>query len=140
MKIREFAESKGVSAQAIYKAVGRAGYSAKILTDRSGNITKKGLSVLRKIYPDSPDLDPVSEVETEEKDLIDRLKSENAALRIDLDMWQKRYFELVDKSNEERNHLQILIDQEQKLRAAAEHRGLIRRLFSGKKEKEGSAK
>ena len=55
MKIREFAEGKGLTKQAVYKALNRAGFSAKDLTDRSGNLSKKGLATLRKLFPDDQD-------------------------------------------------------------------------------------
>ena len=52
MKIKDFSEEKGLTKQAVYKAISRAGFSAKQITDRNGNITGKGFSVLRSLFPD----------------------------------------------------------------------------------------
>lgn len=147
MKIREFAEGKGLTKQAVYKALNRAGFSAKDLTDRSGNLSKKGLATLRKLFPDDQDQPELQQERPERPDQAaaqeqdqekELLRSRIKTLEDEVSDWKKRYFDLVDSSNNEREQLRILIDQEQRLRAAAENRGFLRRLFSGKKEKEGS--
>lgn len=136
MKIREFAEGKGLTKQAVYKALNRAGFSAKELTDRSGNLSKQGLSVLRRLFPADQDQPERPERAAPDQDQLEQLRIRIRELENEVSDWQKRYFALVDSSNTEREQLRIIIDQEQKLRAAAEHRGFIRRLFSGKKERE----
>lgn len=135
MKIREFAAEIGITPQAVYKAINRAGLSAKDLTTKSGNLTSKGLSQLRKLFSDDQEEEQPDQRPAQDQD---ELRIRIKALEDEVELWQKRYFDLVQSSNEERSQLRIIIDQEQKLRAAAEHRGIIRRLFSGKKEKEGS--
>ena len=141
MKIRDFAAEMGITPQAVYKAINRAGFSARALTNKSGNLTSKGLSELRKLFSEDHDEDQPDQ--KPDKSAQDQAELEMLRLKVDflehqVSQWEKRYFDLVESSNEERAQLRILIDQEQKLRAAAEHKGFIRRLFSGKKDKEGS--
>ena len=138
MKIRDFAAEIGITPQAVYKAINRAGLSARALTNKSGNLTSKGLSELRKLFSGDQDEDQPDQRPERSDQAQDELRLRIKALEDEVSLWQKRYFDLVESSNQERAQLRILIDQEQKLRAAAEHKGLIRRLFSGKKEKEGS--
>lgn len=138
MKIKDFAAEIGITPQAVYKAINRAGLSARSLTSKSGNLTSKGLSELRKLFSEDQDEDQPEQRPERSDQAQDELKLRIKALEDEVSLWQKRYFDLVESSNQERAQLRIIIDQEQKLRAAAEHRGIIRRLFSGKKEKEGS--
>ena len=137
MKIRDFALEKGLTPQAIYKAINRAGLSTKALTTKSGDLTKKGLTQLRLIFSDGEDLDQDQErPESKPADQAEDLRRKISDLESEVADWKKRYFDLVDSADKEREQLRILIDQEQKLRAAAENRGFIRRLFSGKKERD----
>lgn len=53
MTIKEYADGKGVTRGAIYKAIGRAGYSSKDLTDKKGHVTPKGSAILSKLFPDA---------------------------------------------------------------------------------------
>ena len=138
MKIKDFAAEIGITPQAVYKAINRAGLSARALTSKSGNLTSKGLSELRKLFSEDQDEDQPDHRPERSDQAQDELRLRIKALEDEVSLWQKRYFDLVESSNEERAQLRILIDQEQKLRAAAEHKGIIRRLFSGKKDKEGS--
>lgn len=138
MKIKDFAAEIGITPQAVYKAINRAGLSARSLTSKSGNLTSKGLSELRKLFSEDQDEDQPEQRPERSDQAQDELRLRIKALEDEVSLWQKRYFDLVESSNQERAQLRIIIDQEQKLRAAAEHRGIIRRLFSGKKEKEGS--
>lgn len=138
MKIRDFAAEIGITPQAVYKAISRAGLSARALTNKSGNLTSKGLSELRKLFSGDQDEDQPGQRPERSDQAQDELRLRIKALEDDVSLWQKRYFDLVESSNQERAQLRIIIDQEQKLRAAAEHRGILRRLFSGKKDKEGS--
>lgn len=138
MKIRDFAAEIGITPQAVYKAINRAGLSARALTNKSGNLTSKGLSELRRLFSDDQDEDQPDQRPERSDQAQDELRFRIKALEDEVSLWQKRYFDLVESSNQERAQLRIIIDQEQKLRAAAEHRGIIRRLFSGKKDKEGS--
>ena len=138
MKIKDFAAEIGITPQAVYKAINRAGLSARAMTNKSGNLTSKGLSELRRLFSDDQEEErPERRPERADQDQ-DELRFRIKALEDEVAEWKKRYFDLVESSNEERAQLRIIIDQEQKLRAAAEHKGFIRRLFSGKKDKERS--
>ena len=52
LKIKEYAEEKNVSQNGLYKSIRRAGYSAKELTDKKGDITARGFTILNRIFPD----------------------------------------------------------------------------------------
>ena len=141
MKIKDFAESKGLTKQAIYKAVNRAGLSARQLTDNRGNITRKGSQILSKLFPANPEqrgspLDelPDQQQDDQQQELISGLKDQIKELEIRCKEWEKRYFDAVEAHKAETEQLRILISQEQQLRLAAERKGLIRRLFAGKQK------
>lgn len=142
MKIKEFSEGKGLTKQAVYKAISRAGFSAKQITDRNGNITSKGFSILRSLFPES---DPAADPETisgagqqpaEQTAEIEKLKQRIAELEESCRTWEQRYFDAVDSAKKESEQLRVLISQEQQLRLAAERKGLFRRLFAGKQTDE----
>ena len=140
MKIKDFAESKGLTKQAIYKAVNRAGLSARQLTDNRGNITRKGSQILSKLFPADPEQrgSPLDELPDQQQDdqqeLISGLRDQIRELEIRCKEWEKRYFDAVEAHKAETEQLRILISQEQQLRLAAERKGLIRRLFAGKQK------
>ena len=157
MKIKDFSEEKGLTKQAVYKAISRAGFSAKQITDRNGNITGKGFSVLRSLFPDpDPETDNQVEQGSSSGDRqqqpgtaaeIDRLKKQTEHQAAELErlqdrireleesckQWEKRYFDSVEAAKQEGQQLRVLLSQEQQLRLAAERKGLFRRLFAGKK-------
>ena len=60
MKIKEYADGKGLTKGAVYKAIIRNGHSAGELTDKRGNLTAKGMQILDEIYQE-PDQEPLSE-------------------------------------------------------------------------------
>lgn len=145
MKIREFAEEKGLSKQAIYKAISRAGLSAKQITDRNGNITGKGFSTLRSLFPDPDSKENGSgdsqqqsteQATEQQKAELDRLYQRITELENRCSEWERRYFEAVEQAKQERQQLRVLLSQEQQLRLAAENKGFFRRLFAGKKTDE----
>lgn len=138
MKIKEFSEGKGLTKQAVYKAISRAGFSAKQITDRNGNITSKGFSILRSLFPESESAaDPetisgAGQQPAEQTAEIEKLKQRIAELEESCRTWEQRYFDAVDAAKKESEQLRVLISQEQQLRLAAERKGLFRRLFAGK--------
>ena len=145
MNIKDFAEKKGITKQAVYKAINRSGMSAKLLTDKRGNLTKKGVNLLAKLFPDNPELTgkAFADAELLEDDQqpdqtgsneADQLRQTIKELEERCQEWEKRYFALIDSQNEETRQLRELIAREQQLRLAAEHKGLFKRLFSGKKQ------
>lgn len=141
MKIKDFSEEKRLSRQAVYKAINKAGFSARSLTDRNGNITKKGFSVLNRLFPPDPspvppDPDP-DEPEQAEQVNPDQQRISELLNRIDelerkCREWESRYFEQVNQTKAETEQFRILLAKEQELRMLAENKGFFRRLFSGK--------
>ena len=146
MKIKDFAAEKQLSKQAIYKAIQRAGFSAKQLTDRNGNITGKGFSVLRSLFPDpDPETDNQVEQGSSSGDRqqqpgtaaeLERLQQRIAELEESCRKWEQRYFEALETAKQEGQQLRVLLSQEQQLRLAAENKGFFRRIFAGRKESE----
>lgn len=141
MKIKDFAERKQLTKQAIYKALNRAGYSAKTLTDRSGNLTKKGLTVLNRLFPSGNDQsnqdqpDQPDQLDQDES-IVSDLRNQVNELKERCEQWETRYFEYVNQAKQENEQLRILLQREQELRLYAENKGFFKRLFAGKKEKE----
>lgn len=139
MKIKEFAERKQLTRQAVYKALNRSGYSAKDLTDRSGNLTKKGLTVLNRLFPSDGDQvnhEPPEPVEQDQSSIIDELRNQVDEQKRKCAEWESRYFEAVNQAKTETEQLRILLQREQELRLYAERKGIFKRLFAGKKEKQ----
>jgi len=164
MTVKEYAESKAVTTGAIYKAVSRSGHSMKELTDRKGQITGKGLSILSEIYPDDqePDQEPLSEPLKETRpddsaldDLRDRLsEAERARDRAEADLqnekerriraeeqaekWERLYLELQDKAAQERERILENAREAHVIAAqaqeAANKKSGFLRLFSGRKK------
>ena len=143
MTIKEFADRKKVSKQAVYKSINRNGISAKQPTDKQGNLTKKGLTILRKLFPDDRNLvdqavsdelltDDSRNAGDQEQEL-EQLRNRITELKTECEEWKSKYFQLVDSSREETQQLRILIQNEQTLRLQAEHKGFIKRLFAGRK-------
>lgn len=143
MKIRDFAEEKGLTKQAIYKAISRAGFSARQITDRNGNITSKGFSILRTLFPDAEQEQQQEtksgegQQQTEQQAAeLERLQERIRELEASCKQWEQRYFDAVETAKQEGQQLRVLLSQEQQLRLAAERKGLFRRLFAGKKADE----
>ena len=138
MKIKDFADKKGLTRQAVYKALNRSGYSAKKLTDRSGNLTKNGLTVLNRLFPSAGDQvnqEPPEPVEQDQSSIIDELRNQVDEWKRKCDEWESRYFEALNQANTEKEQLRVLLQREQELRLYAERKGVFKRLFAGRKEK-----
>ena len=162
MDFKGFAEEKGVTRGAIYKALKRSGYGAKELTDRQGHITQKGYVILRKLYPDDQETLPELLKEPEAEDsAIDELKArlneaerarEKAETALEnetrqRDLYEKLYKETKEELRQQRDaadkerqaflekisEANRLISQQQELARLASMNP-IRRLFSGKKK------
>ena len=161
MKIKEYAIGHHLTQSAVYKAVQRAGYSVKELTDKNNDLTAAGFAILAEIYHDSEisAQEPPSERLNESKpddSLIDDLKSRlseaekalaksETALKAETEqrtLFEKLYNETKDELREqrisaekEREQYKILIRAEQGLRMKAE-RSLFQRVkvfFLGEK-------
>ena len=161
MKIKEYADGKGLTKGAVYKAIIRNGHSAGELTDKRGNLTAKGMQILDEIYqePDQePFSEPLKETQPEDSvldDLRDRLsEAERARDRAEADLqnekerriraeeqaekWERLYLELQDKAAQERERIlenareaHVIAAQAQE--AANKKSGFLR-LFSGRKK------
>lgn len=169
MKIKEYADGKGLTKGAVYKAIIRNGHSAGELTDKRGNLTAKGMQILDEIYQE-PDQEPLSEPlkETQPEDSVledlrDRLReAERARDRAEADLqnekerriraeeqaekWERLYLELQDSAAQERDRIREQVRAAQVLTAQAQEvsknlsRNPLRRLFSGrKKDKDATA-
>jgi len=151
LKIKEFAESKNVSNQAIYKALNRAGYSTKQITNKYGNISPQGMRILKKLFPDDLQQDPEPGAgdqqpeETARKDSreaeylrekIKELEKQCEEWKTKCNEWEERYFDLQQSKAREAQELRGLLLQEQQLRMSVEKRGFFKRLFSGKQDNE----
>jgi len=142
MTIKEFAEGKGLTPQAVYKAVGRAGFKTRQLTDRKGKLTTSGISALKVLFPENPDESATAqeaEPKAESPELV-RLREQVEALQTrcreleqQCEDWKGRFFDAQEHSREEAQQMRQLLSQEQQLRMAAERKGFIRRLFAGKR-------
>ena len=141
MKIKEFADQKHLTQGAIYKAIGRAGYSAKQLTDRKGNLTGKGMALLVKLFSDDPE--PESEpvkAEKPEDIIIAELRDRLREAQERAEKWERLYFELQDRATQEREAHREELRAAHVLAAQAQETisklsmNPIRRLFSGKKK------
>ena len=143
LKIQEFAESKNVSNNAIYKAIRREGYAAKDLTDKRGNITVAGFKILRRMYPDEigeskqmPEQTEQEEKETELRNLRQQLSES----RERAEKWEKLYLELQERTAQERTEMQQQLKASQYLLAQQQEinsrllMNPFRRLFAGKKK------
>ena len=138
MKIKDFADKKELTRQAIYKALNRSGYSAKKLTDRSDNLTKNGLTILNRLFPSAGDQvyqDQPEPPEQDQSSIIDELRKQIDELKQKCSEWESRYFEAINQANTEKEQLRVLLQREQELRLYAERKGVFKRLFSGRKEK-----
>jgi len=162
MKIREFAEGIGITQGAIYKAILRAGYSTKKLTDKKGDITSAGMKILRRIYPEAaedqqPEREPEPGAEQEPESIINALRdqlrdAEGRRVALDAELksvrdqltearnqaekWERLYIELQKNAANERAEMRREIDSAHLIAAQAQHLKVnpIKRLFSGRKE------
>lgn len=135
MKIKDFSEEKGLTKQAVYKAIQRAGFSTKQITDRNGNISAKGFTILSNLFPDSEQKHEQKH-DTDKSAEVEQLQKRIEELELRCKEWEKRYFEATEAAKQEGQQLRILLSQEQQLRLAAENKGFFKRLFAGRKEKE----
>lgn len=140
MTIKEFADGKGLTPQAVYKAVGRAGFKTRQLTDRKGKLTTGGISALKVLFPDDESATAQEAEPKAESPEIVRLREQVEALQTrcreleqQCEDWKGRFFDAQEHSREEAQQMRQLLSQEQQLRMAAERKGFIRRLFAGKR-------
>ena len=147
LKIKEYAEKMSLTQGAIYKAIARAGYSAKQLTDKRGNITQKGSAILERIFSDDQQPEPEQLQDQPEKvsaqaGSLDELRTRLKAAEERADKWERLYLELQEKAAEERAEhaqqlkaAQVLLSQQQEIQKLS-LMNPIKRLFAGRKKDE----
>ena len=149
MKIKDYAAEKGITRDAIYKAVSRAGRSTRDLTDKRGNITTKGRAILDELFPDEqePISEPLSEPPKEAKaedSTLDELRDRLREAQERAEKWERLYLELQDRAAQEREaHREelraahVLAAQAQEtISALSAKKNPILRLFSGRKKEQ----
>ena len=161
MTIKEFADKRGLTKGAIYKAIKSSSFRIDQITGRNGRITEEGREILRILFPE-----PLSEPLTETKagdspadDLRTRLsEAERAlekaedALKVEREqraLFEKLYNEAKEELRQQResaerertifydkiSELTRLTSQQQELARLATMNP-IKRLFSGRKRKQ----
>lgn len=154
MKIQEFASSKNLSNNAIYKAIRREGYTAKELTDKRGHITPAGLKLLHRLYPEKSEdqqKEPEQQKEQEQQKKteaiqesaakeLESLRKQLAETKERAEKWEKLYLDLQDSAAQERAEMQqqikasqILLAQQQEINGRL-LMNPIKRLFAGRKK------
>ena len=95
MTVKEFANSYGISAQAVYQKVKDRGIELGQLKDKDGkNLSQEGLSVLASLFTN--EVKKVDETDKEIKDRIRNLEEENALLKAEVSQ-QKAVMEMKDQ-------------------------------------------
>ena len=143
MKIKEYAEYKGITRDAIYKAVSRAGRSTRELTDKKGNITPKGMEMLDNLFADDPgpQREPLKETKAEDSTLDD-LRARLSEAQERAEKWERLYLELQDRAAQEREAHREELRAAHVLAAQAQETisklstNPIKRLFFGGKKKD----
>jgi len=88
LKIKEYAESKGISKAAIYNQIARNGFKISQITDKSGEITEKGRRILEGLS------DPGQQRDGE------RIREEAEQLREEMDGLRQQLREETEKLRE----------------------------------------
>ena len=165
MKIKEFAEERGLTQGAIYKAIMRDGRTTKQLTDKRGDITAGGFRILYRLYPeDSYPLKPKEQGSEEtrqmllddleeknrlieslrealkeaeaDKSTIEDLRGRLRAAQEQAEKWEKLYLELQEQSARERAEHREEMREAHIIASQALNRNPLKRLFSRKKAHE----
>lgn len=146
MKVKEFAESQGVSPQAVYQRLkGLKGKTGKPLSayvePKSNELTGEGLEILQKLYRDKQQVKqiPTKTVETrlsEAKVTIENLETRCQSLQAQVDLKDREIQRLEDQIKELRNDKQFLQSLAENL-SNKPKQGFIKRLLSGNKENKG---
>lgn len=123
MTVRQFAESRNVTRQAVYQLAEKAGRKLSEFTDKKGNLSEEGISFLESLIPEKPEEpeEPVSESETQQttkESEVDRLRSENRLLLESVN----NLTATVNGLREDLKTAQKLADQAQQLNAVDKQR------------------
>lgn len=143
MKVKEFAESQGVSTQAVYQRLkGLKSKTGKPMSayiePKTNELTGEGLEILQKLYKDKQQVKqiPVKTVETqlnEAKATIETLETRCKGLQIQIDLKDKEITRLEGQIAELKNDKQFLQSLAENL-SKKPKQGFIKRLLSGNKE------
>lgn len=91
MKIKEFAEEKGLAYQSVYKRLKEVGTSIAAITDKKHNLTPEGLQLLNKLYGEEQKEDQIKESENsrigELDKVIQELRNQIEDLKMERDKW-----------------------------------------------------
>lgn len=144
MKIKQFADNKGISRQAVYNAISKKGYKVNQLTDSSGNLTNEGITILEEMFKYTSGnrkndnlLQRVKElertVEEQRKTIESQSKTidEQSAVITSLTETADRLSKMADRES-------VNVSQAQQITAMLKlsREPWIKRLFAGKKEPE----
>jgi predicted ribosome quality control (RQC) complex YloA/Tae2 family protein len=142
VKIKQFAESRGVSRQAVYNAIKKNGLQTGQLVDSSGNLTDEGIATLDKFFPAETvnrQADKLQNTVSQQQATIDRLSGI-------IDSQQKELEKLADVIRSQQETIDRLatmadrestnVSQAQQITAMMKlsREPWLKRLFAGKKE------
>lgn len=144
VKIKEFAESQGVSRQAVYNAIRKKGLQADKLTDDNGDLTEEGLATVQGLFSGSSvnrKPDKLLQTVNELKASVDKLSELLTAQQKTIDEQAaviKSLTESVDRLSKTADRESINVSQAQQITAMLKisREPLLKRLFAGKKEPE----
>lgn len=146
MKVKQFADEKGISRQAVYSAISKKGYEISQLTDSAGNLTETGLATLEELFKGSSGnkrndnlqkrIKELEKTVSEQQKTIEsknKTIDEQSAVILSLTESVDRLSKMADRES-------VNVSQAQQLQLAAmlkiSREPLLKRLFSGKKEEQ----
>lgn len=118
MTVRQFAESRNVTRQAVYQLAEKSGRKLSEFTDKKGNLSEEGIAFLESLLPEKVDKpeEPVSgsEPEPTKESEVDRLRNENRILLESV----SNLTATINGLREDLSQAQKIADQAQQLHAA----------------------
>ena len=144
MKVKQFAESRGITRQAVYNAVSKNGLKISQLTDSSGNLTPEGLSKVEELFPE----DAVNRKIDKYLQNMENLQTSVDRLSAVVEQQEKTIAEqsaviaslteTVDRLAKTADRESVNVSQAQQITAMLKisKEPLLKRLFAGKKETE----
>ena len=135
MTVKEFANSYGISAQAVYQKVKDRGIELGQLKDKNGkNLSQEGLSVLASLFTN--EVKKIDETGKEIKARMQHLEEENAILKAELEKSKallQMKDEMVDMLKNQLDYMQRL--QALTLQRMPDHRPTLWQRLTGRTEK-----
>ena len=144
MKIKEFAESRGITRQAVYNSISKKGKKVSQFTDSSGNLTDEGMKTLEEWFPEgevNKRLDKYLENIVELQASVDRLSKvveEQQKTISEQSAVIKAQMDTIDRLSAMADRESVNVSQAQQITAMLKisREPLLKRLFAGKKEPE----